>query len=274
MSTPGVLTESTHSTGCAPFAPAEEAPLLHRPLVLAHRGARRRAPENTLEAFAVARALGADGVELDVRRTRDGALVIHHDPGPAGGPVIVEADFADLRASVSSIPTLAEALDECAGLLVNIEIKNLPWEPDFDADEGVADQVVALLAERGGTDRVLVSSFHLPTVDRVRERAPQVPTAFLFMMGMDLREVVDLAAARGHAAVHPDVRALGGPEVGDFVAHAAERGLQVNVWTVNEPADMVRLADLGVHGLVTDVPDVARVTLGQAGSTTDSASGT
>jgi len=246
----------------------------HRPLVLAHRGARRRAPENTLEAFAAARALGADGVELDVRRTRDGALVIHHDPGPVGGPVIVEADAAALRAAVPSMPTLAEALDECAGLLVNIEIKNLPWEPDFDADERVAERVVALLAERGGADRVLVSSFHLPTVDRVHELAPQVPTAFLFMRGMDLGEVVDLAADRGHAAVHPDVRALGGPEVVDFLAHATRRRLQVNVWTVNEPADMVRLADLGVDALVTDVPDVARVALGQAGSTTDSASGT
>jgi len=246
----------------------------HRPLVLAHRGARRRAPENTLEAFAAARALGADGVELDVRRTRDGALVIHHDPGPVGGPVIVEADAAALRAAVPSMPTLAEALDECAGLLVNIEIKNLPWEPDFDADERVAERVVALLAERGEADRVLVSSFHLPTVDRVHELAPHVPTAFLFMRGMDLGEVVDLAADRGHAAVHPDVRALGGPEVVDFLAHATRRGLQVNVWTVNEPADMVRLADLGVDALVTDVPDVARVALGQAGSTTDSASGT
>jgi glycerophosphoryl diester phosphodiesterase len=246
----------------------------HRPLVLAHRGARRRAPENTLEAFAAARSLGADGVELDVRRTRDGALMIHHDPGPVGGPVIVETDAAALRAAVPSIPTLAEALDECAGLLVNIEIKNLPWEPDFDADERVAEQVVALLAERGGTDRVLVSSFHLPTVDRVHERAPRVPTAFLFIAGMDLVEVVDLAADRGHAAVHPDVRALGGPEVEDFMAHAAQRGLQVNVWTVNEPADLVRLAGLGVDALVTDVPDVARVALGQAGSTTDSASGT
>lgn len=247
---------------------------MDRPLVLAHRGARRRAPENTLEAFAVARDLRADGVELDVRRTRDGALVLCHDPGPADGPVLATVDLAEVRARHPSIPTLAEALDVCAGMLVNVEIKNLPWEPDFDAEESVADAVVALLRARGGSDRVLVSSFHLPTVDRVRASAPEVPTAFLFLAGMDLREVVDLAADRGHAAVHPDVRALGGPEVPEFVAHAHERGIDVNVWTVNEPADMVRLADLGVDGLVTDVPDVARVALAQPGSTTESASGT
>lgn len=247
---------------------------MDRPLVLAHRGARRRAPENTLEAFAVARDLGADGVELDVRRTRDGVLVLHHDPAPPDGPVLATVDHAVVRERFPAIPTLSEALDVCAGLLVNVEIKNLPWEDDFDAGESVADAVVDLLADRGGTDRVLVSSFHLPTVDRVHARAPGVPTAFLFLAGMDLVEVVDLTADRGHVAVHPDMRALGGPETHEFVVHAHERGLDVNVWTVNEPADMARLADVGVDALVTDVPDVALLTLGQAGSTTDSASGT
>lgn len=247
---------------------------MDRPLVLAHRGARRRAPENTLEAYAAARDLGADGVELDVRRTRDGALVLHHDPGPADGPVLATLDHAEVRERFPTIPTLAEALDVCAGLLVNVEIKNLPWEPDFDAEERVVDDVIALLRARDDADRVLVSSFHLATVDGMHERAPEVPTAFLFLAGLDPREVVDLAADRGHVAVHPDVRALGGPEVPAFVAHAHDRGLQVNVWTVNEPADMVRLADLGVDALVTDVPDVALVALRQQGSTTESASGT
>jgi len=234
-----------------------------RPLVLAHRGARRRAPENTLEAFAAARGLGADGVEIDVRRTRDGVLVLHHDPAPPDGPMLATMDHAEVARRYPTIPTLPEVLDACAGLLVNVEIKNLPWEGDFDADESVADAVVDLLGARGGVDRVLVSSFHLPTVDRVHRRAPDLPTAFLFLAGMDLVEVVDLSADRGHVAVHPDLRALGGPEVPEFVRHAHERGLDVNVWTVNEPADMARLADLGVDALVTDVPDVALLTLAQ-----------
>jgi len=235
-----------------------------RPLVLAHRGARRRAPENTLEALAVARELGADGVEIDVRRTRDGVLVLHHDPAPPNGSMLCTLDHAEVARRHPTIPTLPEVLDACAGLLVNIEIKNLPWEGDFDADESVAEAVVELLEARGGADRVLVSSFHLPTVDRVHERAANVPTAFLFLAGMDLVEVVDLSADRGHVAVHPDLRALGGPEVHEFIRHAHERGLDVNVWTVNEPADMARLAELGVDALVTDVPDVALLTLAQA----------
>lgn len=233
------------------------------PLVLAHRGARRRAPENTLEAFAVARDLGADGVELDVRRTRDGVLVLHHDPAPPDGPVLAAIDHAEVRERFPSIPTLPEALDVCAGLLVNVEIKNLPWEGDFDAAESVADAVVDLVAARGGRDQVLVSSFHLPTVDRVHERDPALPTAFLFIAGMDVVDVVDLSADHGHVAVHPEMRALGGPDAHEFVAHAHERGLAVNVWTVNEPSDMARLADLGVDALVTDVPDVALRTLGR-----------
>jgi len=245
-----------------------------RPLVLAHRGARRRAPENTLEAFVVARAQGADGVELDVRRTRDGALVVHHDPAPEHGPVLATVDFAEVRAGFPSIPTLAEALDACAGLLVNIEIKNLPKEADFDPDEAVADRVVALLGERDGADRVLVSSFRLPTIDRVRLGAPHVPTGFLFKSALRFDRMAALIADRGHRALHPNVWALAGRRAAACVRAAADQGLHVNVWTVNKAAEVVRLAAAGVDGLVTDVPDEVLVALGQAGSTTDSASGT
>lgn len=237
--------------------------LVTRPLVLAHRGARRRAPENTIEAFAVARDLGADGIELDVRRTADGVLVLHHDPGPADGPVLAMVAHAEVAARFPAIPTLEAALDVAAGLLVNVEIKNLPWEPDFDPDESVAEAVVAQVRGRGATDRVLVSSFHLPTIDRVHERAPELPTAYLFMVGTDLAAVVDLAVEHGHEALHPDVRALADAAGADFVARAHERGLAVNVWTVNDPAEIARMADLGVDAIVTDVPDVAFQVLGR-----------
>jgi glycerophosphoryl diester phosphodiesterase len=213
-------------------------------------------------------------VEVDVRRTLDGALVVHHDPAPPGGPVLRTVDLAEVRRQLPAIPTLDEALDECAGLLVNVEIKNLPWEPDFDPNEAVADAVVELLAARGGSDHVLVSSFHLPTIDHVRTIAPEVPTAFLCIAGIDLRAMADLAADHGHVAVHPDVRALEGPTAAELVGHALTRGLAVNVWTVNEPADAVRLTRLGVTGLITDVPEVMIAALDQTGSTSDNASGT
>lgn len=233
------------------------------PLVLGHRGARRVAPENTLAAFAAARAQGADGIELDVRATRDGQLVVHHDPALSEGPVLAEADLADLRAVRPDLPTLAEALDGGRGLLVNVEIKNLPWEAGFDPDERVADAVVDLLEARGGTDRIIVSSFNLPTVDRVRARSATLPTGMLLLGGTELRAMATVAHDHGHDALHPEVRSLDGAVAADQVAAVRATGLQVNVWTVNDPADVVRLAGLGVDALVTDVPDVTRAALGR-----------
>ena len=233
-----------------------------RPLVLAHRGARRAAPENTLEAFSRAIAMGADGVELDVRRTADGELVLHHDPVVVGGALIAATPAAQLRSDHPEIPTLAEALDVCAGVLVNVEIKNLPWEDDFDRDEQCAEAVVALLASRGGRDDVIVSSFHLATVDRVRALGSPVPTGLLTVGRRNLATLLDLAAERGHAAIHPDRRAVGRRHAESLVAAAHERELRVNVWTVNAAATITRLADVGVDGLITDVPNVARRALG------------
>jgi glycerophosphoryl diester phosphodiesterase len=246
-----------------------------RPRVLGHRGARRAAPENTIAAFAAARTQGADGVELDVRRTRDGALVVHHNPAPAGGPVLATMTSDEVRRGFPSIPTLDEALDECRGLLVNIEIKNLPWESDFDEHERPAESVIERLRARGGADRVLVSSFHLATIDRVRALDETVATGFLFLAGVDPQAMIDLAAERGHEAAHPDARALVDPDTAAAAVHRARtRGLAVNVWTVNDPADVVRFARLGVDALVTDVPDVVLATLDQeTGNTTESASG-
>src|SRR3989440_10064561 len=118
------------------------------PHVLAHRGARRVAPENTVEAFVAAGALGADGVELDVHRTADGALVVHHDADARGVGVLAERTEAEIGAARPEIPTLEEALDACAGMLVNIEVKNLPGDADYDPGGGVAGAGVALLAGR------------------------------------------------------------------------------------------------------------------------------
>jgi len=217
------------------------------PLVYGHRGASADAPENTLEAFALARSQGADGVELDVRRSADGDLVLHHDAALADGRVVVETPTAELP---DAVPTLAAALDECAGLVVNVEIKNSPFETDHDPDRTVADDVVALLRARGGRDRVLVSSFDLGTVDRVRTLYPSVPTAFLTFVDPVGAGAVTLAAERGHAAIHPHEATVDAALVD--LAHGA--GLEVNVWTVDDPDRIRALAAAGVDGIVTNVP--------------------
>ncbi len=237
-----------------------------RPLgtqVWAHRGARRRAPENTVEAFGLARDLGADGVELDVRRSVDDVLVVHHDARVRGVGLLAEAPFAAIRARQPSIPTLDEALDACPGMLVNVEVKNSPGDPDFDRDDRVVGLLADTLARRGHADDVLVSSFNLTTIDRFRQVPDAAPTGLLTLRGLDPLDAVTLAADRGHAALHPNVWGLTGPVAGAVAGRAHELGLALNVWTVNRAATIRRLAGVGVDAVVTDVPDVACRALGR-----------
>jgi glycerophosphoryl diester phosphodiesterase len=220
--------------------------------VIAHRGASAAAPENTIEAFELARTLGADWVELDARRTADDKVVVHHDAHLADGRAIVELDRAELPTHVCD---LTAALDACEGMSINIEIKNWPADPDFDEAELVARYVVDLVADRELRSRVLISCFHYPTIALIRELDPTIPTAFLHLL-ID-RSWEDLAAevaADGHAALHP----WDGLVDADLVAAAKAHGLDVNVWTVDDPERMAQLVALGVDGICTNVPDVAR----------------
>ncbi|MCU1430066.1 MAG: glycerophosphoryl diester phosphodiesterase [Actinomycetia bacterium] len=230
-----------------------------RPLVLGHRGAPRRARENTLEAFTAARTLGADGVELDVRRTSDGTAVIHHDPAVEGYGLIVSRPFAELRAERPYVPTLVEALDTLTGLFVNIEMKCLPWEPDPDPEGQVAAAVAAAVSERRITQQVEVSSFDLGALGVMRSIDARIPIGWL-TFGQPVEPAVAAAVDRGLAWVHPDRAAvMADPAAAMRTAH--ERGLRVAVWTVNEPDDVRALAAAAVDALITDVPDVALAAL-------------
>jgi glycerophosphoryl diester phosphodiesterase len=222
--------------------------------VIAHRGASADHPENTVEAFRAAGPLGADWVELDVRRTADGALAVHHDAHLGDGRAIVEISAADLPAHV---PSLSEALDACRPLGVNVEIKNSPHEVDFDATAALVEAVVEVI--RGCSQPILVSSFHGPTLDRVRSVDPSIATALLtFDLSDPARAVADAVAA-GHVALHPFDRTV----TRELVALAHEAGLTINVWTVDDPARIEELAEMGVDGIVTNVPDVAAAVLGR-----------
>jgi glycerophosphoryl diester phosphodiesterase len=230
-------------------------------LVIGHKGAAGLAPENSLSAFRVAQQVGADGVELDVRRTADGSLAVHHDATLADGRRLLDLVADDLPDGLATLPA---ALEACAGLaLVNVEIKNWPLDSDFDESLGIADAVVAALADRPQTEgeRYVVSCFHLPTVDRVRELAPDLVNAWLVgIVGPDDgAQVIAEAVDHGHRAVHPH-HALVTPGLVER-AHAEE--LAVNAWTCNDPDRIRWLADVGVDGVVTDVPDVALAALGR-----------
>ncbi len=217
-------------------------------LVIAHRGASFAEPENTVAAFRRAAEFGADGVELDVRRTADDRLVVHHDPALADGRLIRGTAAAELP---GELPDLGAALDACAGMFVNIEIKNEPTEPDFDPSDWVARRVAVELQRRGVPTRWLISSFRIETIDVFRRLLPGIRTAWLVDGLTD--EVIERAAATNHAAVHPWVELVTAASV--RAAHAV--GLAVNTWTCDDPVRMHELIGWGIDGICTNVPDVA-----------------
>ena len=218
--------------------------------VWAHRGASASERENTVAAFAAAVAVGADGIELDVRRTADGRPAIHHDPHLPDGRPIAALTAAELP---SDVPLLDAALDACGDLVVNIEIKEPPE---------LAEIVVAEVRNRGIAGRVVVSCFDLATIDRVRGLDAGIPTGYLALAGRDPAAAERLVATcvdGGHTALHPWHPAVDEHLV--TAAHAA--GVDVHTWTVDEPARITELADLGVDAVVTNVPDLALRTLGR-----------
>ena len=220
-------------------------------VIWAHRGASQARPQNTIAAFVEARAQGADGVELDVRRSRDRALVIHHDAVLSDGRAIVDLDVGDLPVDV---PLLDAVLDVCNDLVVNIEIKNVDVDPDHDPDEYLAGAVVDLLNERGGRDRTLISSFSLVTIDRVRSLDSDLATGYLASPRWDQANALARAVAGGHSAFHPHHLVVNE----DLVRQAHDAGLAVNAWTVDEPDRIRWLVDAGVDAVITNVPVIAR----------------
>ena len=150
------------------------------------------------------------------------------------------------------MPDLDTALDACAGMAVNIEIKNDPAEPGFEPDRALADDVAAVVASRGDTERIVVSSFDRASIDRLKEVAsPPIATAWLVTVPPP--DAIEVVVAGGHQALHPWWQAVDQALVER--AHAA--GVAVNVWTCDDPEAMVRLAGWGVDGICTNVPDVA-----------------
>jgi glycerophosphoryl diester phosphodiesterase len=228
-------------------------------LVIAHRGASLRFGDNTIAAFRGAVDQGADGVELDVRRTSDGALAVSHDDALADGRRLVDLALAELP---EDMLILADALAACRPLaVVNIEIKNWPGDSDFDPTERLAHDVVALLDARGELDdgRALVTSFHLPTVDTVHGIAPGLATGWLLAAIDDPAPLIDTASERGHVAINPHHASVNAA----LVERAHATGLAVNTWTVDDPDRIRWLADLGVDAAITNTPDVALRALGR-----------
>ncbi len=225
---------------------------LGAPQVLAHRGASAVEVENTLLAFRRAKAFGAHAVELDVRLCKSGEMIVHHNPVLSDGRQINLLNKDELP---SHVCTLAEALEACEGMWVNIEIKNDEAEPDFDPTEKLAGKMVELLRGRGAPNQWLISSFRRETIDAVHALWPELPTAWLTTT-VDDAQAESVAAdlrASGHSALHPNVRTLTQHVINMMHLH----DLSVNTWTIDDPVRMAELLEWGIDGLCTNKPDVA-----------------
>lgn len=224
-----------------------------RPLVFAHRGGAALAPENTIEAFDNGLALGADGIELDVRLSRDAVPVVHHDrtlerttrlEGPIASRAADELDRV-------GVPALAAVLSRYRDTRMIIEIKG--------RDPGLGAAVVDAVRRAGAERRVCLGGFSLGIMRAVRRLAPTIATSAA-------REEVRWALYRSWCRWPVSRASYHGYQVPEWAgttrvvsprfvadAHAADLGVQV--WTVDTEAAARRLLALGVDALITDRPD-------------------
>jgi len=225
-----------------------------RPLVFAHRGGSALAPENTVEAFANGVALGADGIELDVRLSRDGVVVVHHDatvdrttPGTGAVAALTARELAPL-----DVPALSDVLSRFRDTRVIVELK-------VNSEE-LARAVVEAVRQADAVDRVCLGSFGLRVLRAVRALEPALATSAA-------REEVRWALYRSWVGWPARRASYAGFQVPEwagttrvvskrFVDLAHRAGLGVQVWTVDTEDAARRLLDWGVDALITDRPDL------------------
>jgi glycerophosphoryl diester phosphodiesterase len=252
------------------------APLLSltRVAVIAHRGGSKLNPENTMPAFEHADRLGVDGIECDVHLSRDGEPVVIHDATldrttDASGPVA--ALTADELARVDA----GHRFDEAAGFpyrgrgagvprLATLlrRLPDLPFVVELKGDDArIVAPVLDLIRELGALDRVILGGFSQVVLDEARRLAPQVPTSASRdeVRAAVRRAAVWLGPARsGFALIQAPMRFQGREVFGRrFVRVVRRRGFPVHAWIVDDEAEMRRLVDWGVTGLISDRPDVA-----------------
>jgi glycerophosphoryl diester phosphodiesterase len=235
------------------------------PRVIAHRGASGRRPENTLPAYELAVEMGADMIEIDLHRTRDGAIVITHDEelaGLGGRGEIADATLAEVRALDAGggerVPTLPEVLDGFgAAIDFNLELKR----GSHAEYEELERETLAEVERRGLLSRTLFSSFFDPVLKRLRQLSPEARIGFLVSRRFPSR-ALERARAVGAEALHPQAPLV----TAELVREAHAEGLAVYVFTVDDQDEMRRMLDLGVDGLFTNHPDRMLALLGSSGA--------
>ncbi len=238
---------------------------LPQPIVFAHRGASAHAPENTLAAFELALAQNADGIELDVKLSADGQVVVIHDPtvdrttGTHGK--VKDLALAELRAlnagnffsaafSTEKIPTLEEVFETCGKrTLINVELTNYNTPRDH-----LVESVCMLVKKFSLQKHVMFSSFYASNLSKARSYLPEVPCGLLAFGGLLGAWARSFGFAFGkYTALHPYLKDVT-PQQIQRVHRLKGR---VHVWTVNAEADMRRLFGWGVDAIFTDDPQLA-----------------
>ncbi len=225
-----------------------------RTQVIAHRGASGYRPQNTAAAYALAVEQRADMIEIDLHRSRDGAIIIRHDEelqSLGGRGDIVEMDLAEIEAldggEGQKIPTLDEALDQFgAALPFNLELKC----GARGAYAGLEAATLAAVESRGLLDSTLFSSFDDGVLARLRSLSDGARLAVLVSPRAQ-QQPLARAAAVGAEAINPWL----GLAEADFVDAIHDEGLLVYVYTVNKVEDMQRMIERGVDGMFTNFPD-------------------
>ena len=253
------------------------------PLVIAHQGGEGLRPSNTMAAFENAVALGVDVLEMDVHASKDGVLVVMHDDTvdrtTGGNGRLQDLTLAEIqqldagyywtndegqtypyRGQGITVPTLEEIFAAFPDMPMNIEIKQ--QEPS------IVQPFCDLLDQYDRRQTVLIASFHPETMVEFREKCPGVATSMTepeirLFFGLNLAFLGRLYEPPGEAFQVPEYSGDLHVVTPRFVNGAHGRNVDVHVWTVNDPADMQRLLDLGVDGLITDRPDLMLEVLGR-----------
>lgn len=243
---------------------------MNKPKIIAHRGANRYAPQNTIPAFEKAIELGADGTETDVHSTKDGYIVICHndtvDEMSNGTGAIGSYMFEDIRkldfgskfskdfAGVT-LPTVEEYL-ECMQKSDKLSIMNIEIKPCKTDRADIVRKAIDAAKAYGLFDKLLISSFDYKMLIEAKKYEPKCKTAYLYpiygqIVTKWLCQPLRLAKRIGCDAMHPH-KAFA---TKSLVRRAHAAGMKVNAWTVDEEKDIIKMLENGVDGIITDRPD-------------------
>lgn len=238
--------------------------------VIAHRGANKVAPQNTMPAFEAAIEIGIDGFETDVHLTADGHPVICHnyeiDETSNGKGTITQMTLEEFRSydfgsyydekfKDTKAPTLEEFLTLCEK--ADIDVMNIEIKPSKENDMTIVKKTIEAVKAHGLFDKLLVSSFSAKMLLESKKIDRKCKTAFLYSPKDKIVMKILFSAARfakalGVSALHPHYTLV----TDKYVIKAHELGIKVNPWTVNKEKDIRRMIKFGVDGIITDYPEL------------------